>query len=245
MSATAFIKEIIPPSVNDAITPRALGPWRSALRLSVPVALGFFPVGVAFGVYALQVGLPWPVVLALSCFVFAGSSEFLAASMMAAHAPWASVVLTGISVNFRHVFYGLSVARVLPAGGMARRYNIATLCDETYAILAAQPAGGAAVSVRLGFLNHLYWTISVAVGVLLGSHVGQALKGIEFCLPALFAALCVEQWREGSPIGPMVLGAGLALGLCILAPQALLLGAVSGSAVGLTMFAAWRSRTTP
>ena len=75
-----------------------------------PILVGVIPLGIAFGVGAMASGLGLAAMQGLSSIVFAGSSQFVAAQMLAAGAPWVLVVLTIFVVNLRHALYSASVA---------------------------------------------------------------------------------------------------------------------------------------
>ena len=67
-----------------------------------PICLGYVPIGLAFGVLAQKVGLhPFEIGL-MSVLVFAGSSQFIGISMMAAGAAPGAIILTTFMVNLRH-----------------------------------------------------------------------------------------------------------------------------------------------
>ena len=66
------------------------------------------PLGVAFGVLVAQAGLAWWWTPVISGLVFAGSLEFLLLSLVIVAAPLATIALTTLLVNSRHVFYCLT-----------------------------------------------------------------------------------------------------------------------------------------
>ena len=181
--------------------------WSQALKLTLPILFAFFPIGLAFGFLDTEQGIPWPFVCLMSFLVYAGSSEFVAASMMSAGDPVLKVALTGFLINLRHVFYGLSVIGKIPEKGLVRSYLIATLSDETYALIASLPVEDRELSPKIALLNHVYWFGSVAVGTALGTAFNFPFKGLDFCLTALFAVLTIEQWHSLKKPGPFVIAA--------------------------------------
>jgi predicted branched-subunit amino acid permease len=98
------------------------GDTRAALTDTLPVGAGMIPLGVAFGILVTQAGLAWWWTPAISGLLFAGSLEFLLLSLMTAGAPLATIALTTLLVNSRHVFYCLTFPRSTypaePLGGL-------------------------------------------------------------------------------------------------------------------------------
>lgn len=221
--------------------PKPLSAIRAAFKLTMPIFMAFLPLGLAFGFIGQELGLPWYAMVMLSGLVYAGSSEFVAAAMMAAGETTMAVVFTSLLVNFRHVFYGLSVFDKIPATGLLRYYVIATLSDETYALIASMPSGGSenttefnrAQSIWIAVFNHAYWFVSVILGYLLHSGLDLQLPGLEFILTALFVVLTIEkakQLRKAFPFG-IALICGLVSWL--VAPKQMLVVAIMFSVVVL------------
>ena len=78
-----------------------------------PICLGYLPIGLAFGVLAQKAGLSPLQVALMSIFVFAGSSQFIAVSMLSAGASLAAIVATTFMVNLRHLLMSSSLAAKL------------------------------------------------------------------------------------------------------------------------------------
>jgi 4-azaleucine resistance transporter AzlC len=102
--------------------PRLSGDVRAALTDTLPVGAGMGPLGIAFGILVTQAGLPWWWTPVISGLVFAGSLEFLLLSLMTAAAPSATIAVTTLLVNSRHVFYGLTFPLQQVPGRFGRLY---------------------------------------------------------------------------------------------------------------------------
>ena len=90
---------------------------------------------------------------------------------------------------------------------------IYALTDETYSLLVAETTIDYDFSFWLSVLNHLYWVTGATLGVLVGHYFAFPIKGIEFCLTALFVVLTVEkavQIRQAFPFVIAILSAILA-----------------------------------
>lgn len=68
-----------------------------------PICLGYFPIGLAFGVVAQKAGITPVEIGLMSCLVYAGSAQFIAVSMLASGAGTFAVILTTFTINLRHL----------------------------------------------------------------------------------------------------------------------------------------------
>jgi len=166
------------------------------LRLTTPVGMGYVPAGFAYGVLALQAGLPVWVVLVMSLVVYAGAMQFAAVPMLAGAAGLPTVALTTLVINLRHVLYAIPLLDRLPKGRAAKAYVIAALTDETYSVLTTLPPERCrALGWRIALVNQGYWVLGTLLGVALGQQAARWIPHLDFALPALFVILAIEQYR--------------------------------------------------
>ena len=146
--------------------------FRFSLRQTVPVLCGYLFLGIAFGLLLQQAGYSWPWALLISCVVYAGSLQFVLVGMLGGgFASLLSVALTTLSVNSRHLFYGLSFLDTFRRMGRARPYMIFSLTDETYSLLCGVkiPDDLRADKVRLWMsaLDHGSWIAGSVIGAVM------------------------------------------------------------------------------
>lgn len=184
---------------------QASDPARLSLgALTMPVAMGYVPLGTVFGFLFVQAGGPWWLALVSSVVVYAGASQFMMIPMLAASMPLSTIALATLVINLRHVFYGLSLLERLPHRAALRAYLSFALTDETYSVITTLPAQTAPSRlVAVAALNQGWWLVGTALGALLGAQAQVTLKGLDFALCALFAVLAVEQWRSRSSAMPL------------------------------------------
>jgi branched chain amino acid efflux pump len=208
--------------------PSAPSQVRAALKDSIPVGLGFGPLGLAFGVFLTHSGLDWWWATLFTTLIYAGSFEFLLVGLVAALAPLATVALTAFLVNVRHVFYTLSFPLQRVRGRAGKTYSTFALTDEAYVLTTTEQARGwpgPRILWLQGFM-HLYWVASATTGALLGALIPDRVTGLDFALTALFAVLALDAIRDrrGDPATP-ILALLAALAARILLPGQLLLTA--------------------
>ncbi len=108
----------------------------AGLRAEVPILLGVIPFGMIYGVLALSAGLSVGAAQSMSAIVFAGSSQFIGATLIAAGAPGLVIVLTTLVVNLRHMLYSASVAPYVQKLRPGWKWLLAyLLTDEAYAVV--------------------------------------------------------------------------------------------------------------
>lgn len=173
------------------------------LKVTLPFMVGAAPFGVIFGALATAQGLSILQTMSLSLFVFSGSAQFVAISLMAVATPaWVIWTVTFI-LNLRHTLYAatlVSYVRHLPIGW--RLLLSAGLTDETFAAMEDRYR-------RLGVHRNSHWAFfaSIAamhanwncwtiVGITIGTQI-QWLEGsgLEFAVVATFIGMVVQKLR--------------------------------------------------
>lgn len=200
--------------------------FSNAFHHSIPILFSFIPLGFGFGYYGLQLGLPGYLVILMSMVIYAGSSEFLVATLLMKWVPAIDIIIAAALVNSRHIFYGLSVEKHYPKNWLQRFYMIHALTDETYSILATKKDTDYRFSFWLSVLNHAYWVSGVSLGVLTGHFASIKIEGLEFCLTALFIVLTMEKAYQIKKFFPFTLAIAAAIFSQYFFPKQMLLVAM-------------------
>lgn len=151
----------------------------------------------------------------MACLIFAGSAEFVVASMLTAPFNPVQVFLTVLVINARHLFYGLSMLERFRGQGAKRPYLIFAMCDESFSInfSARVPAGvdEGWFMTFVSLLDQLYWVVGCTLGSLFGSMVALEVEGVSFAMTALFTVIFVDQWQKDPVPASEVIGVVAAL----------------------------------
>lgn len=181
--------------------------WRNAFSLTFPVMMGYLPLGAVFGVLWIDAELAWYWAPLMSVIVYAGALQYLAVGMLAAGIGWIDLAVASLLVNFRHLFYGLSLYHLLPKGRLGRPYFIFGITDETYSLLSASgQVKDSKTGLQVVLLNQGYWVLGTLIGMVLARGLPAGLQGLDFALTALFTVLAVEQIRAKKDWGAVALG---------------------------------------
>ena len=181
-----------------------------AFRRTIPVLIGYLFLGIAFGILLQSAGYNFVWAILISVFVFAGSMEFALVGMLSGGVSFLTTAILTLSINSRHIFYGLSFIEKFKAMGKRGLYMIFSLTDETYSLLCSV-AVPSDMDEKRGFfmvavLNHLYWICGSALGGLIGQLIPFNSTGVEFAMTALFVVIFVEQWLESKNHVPALVG---------------------------------------
>lgn len=188
----------------------------TVFQSSLPVAFGYVPLGMAFGVLLVGLGYPWWWAPVMGLVIFAGSAQFLAVSLLAAGASAFDAFVATLLLNLRHVFYGLTVLDRYRGLGPGRFYAVFGLTDETFSLVAGSPPHSQDQRYVIGLtaLNQFWWVLGCAAGAWAGGALPFSTEGLAFSLTALFAVLLVEQLLKGFHLGALA-GAGLGALACL------------------------------
>ena len=204
-----------------------------------PICLGYLPIGLAFGVLAQKAGLtPFQVAL-MSLFVFAGSSQFIAVSMLAAGASFTAIVATTFMVNLRHLLMSSSLAAIL---GRESRLKLTFFAygvtDESFAVNYTRLSAGEWGLDRSLVVNqtaNLMWSVSTVAGVYFGHLIPAHALGIDYALTAMFICLLIFQLKNRIAILTAVMAGLLAMVLSLIIPgnAYIVLASMLAAAIGV------------
>lgn len=199
------------------------------LRVTVPVAMGYLPLGVAFGAYTVSLGFPAYLAPLTALVVFAGSIEFLLLGLVSAGAGVFQIALTTLLVNSRHIFYGFSYPTGLLRSPFARFYGPFALTDEAYALIniGVHPATQHELMVIQG-VSHFYWVGGAALGAAAGSFIPESYDGFDFALTGLFVLLFAGALRVTHHRAKILLAALASIAVGLLLPRDLFLVGAMG-----------------
>ncbi|MGI6557489.1 MAG: AzlC family ABC transporter permease [Limnochordia bacterium] len=220
------------------------------VRQAVPIMFGYGPIGVAYGVLARQAGLTLAQTVAMSIFVYAGSSQFIAAGMLGAGAGFLPVVSTTLLVNLRHLLMSAALSPHL--GGLRRSFLglfAFHITDETFALHSANLDRGPAhpwLLLGINLASYCTWVMSSLVGGLFGSILPDPARlGLDFALPAMFIALLVIQLKGSIHVLVGGVAAAVSVVVALLLPGNwnVVLASILAAGLGLVV-STWQSRSS-
>ncbi|MDH4610777.1 AzlC family ABC transporter permease [Pseudomonas sp. BN102] len=210
----------------------------------VPMIVGAIPFGIIFGTLAGGAGLSAWQAMGMSLLVFAGSSQFIAITLLSGGAGAAVVLLTTLVVNLRHALYSATLQPFVRHLPTRWRMPLAFwLTDEAFAVVQHRYAEkddsphkhwyflGAALAM------YLNWQLCTLVGVIFGQAVPNlAAWGLDFAMLATFIGIVVPMLRNRPQVAAALVAGAVALA-CQGLPYklGLMAAALSGIAVGVVL----------
>ncbi len=183
--------------------------WKQAWLASLPVMVGYIFVGIAFGLLMYSEGFSWVWAMATSVIVYAGSMQFVLVAFLSSGASLLTVALTTLTVNSRHLFYGISFIQRFKNMGIWKPYMIYSLTDETYSLLCLAQSRGEENPKYYLFVsvyNQLSWILGSILGALIGTFIPFNSTGIDFAMTALFVVIFIEQVIQSKSKLPGIIG---------------------------------------
>ena len=223
---------------------------RDGARAILPLSIGAFPFGLAYGVTVVESSMNDFVGWLASFIVLAGASQLAVSDLIDQGAPWFIIVGTGLVINARFMMYSGALAPAFSQFPRRWRIPLAHLMTDQAAVTSllynqAQADAGKrfAYYVGAGLSFAASWWIGTTVGVFIGATIPAELQ-IGFAAPLMFIALAVPSVRDRAAL----IAAAVGFSVTILAKDApmntgLLIGAGAGIAFG--MLAKMRGEATP
>ena len=169
----------------------------------MPIIVGYFPIGMAFGVYAVTAGLDWYWPVLIGLIQYSGAAQFFLVALLAENTAPLVILGTLLVLNMRHVFYGLPLLDALPTK------TCSTLSGDFLAHRRSLQCPNKphrrpkATSSLIGFWAYAAWNAGCLLGGLVGDTLSIPATSLGFSLTALFVILVIEQWRAHSTMLPI------------------------------------------
>ncbi len=217
--------------------------WQG-VKATFPLVVGATPFGIIFGALAVSGALTPNGTQAMSTIVFAGSSQFIALSLIGGGASLAVIIGTTFVVNLRHMLYSATLAPHFKR--LPQRWMIPLafwLTDESFVASAKFFNQTEDQELKKAYLlgSELFMYLNWQWVTWLGIKVGQAIPdpgawGLDFAMVVTFLGMLMPEIKN-RPTLAAALVAGLAalLGRNIPNQLGLLLAALLGIASGIAL----------
>lgn len=180
--------------------------WRGG-RDILPLIIAAIPFGIVYGAMGQSLGLTEWQVMGMSLFVYAGSAQFIAVTLMASAAAFPVVLLTVFIVNLRHLLYAASLMPVVDKVPALLRVPMAFwLTDESFAIAAARlrkkhndGAKFYAYYMGAALTMYLNWQLCTWIGITAGKQIPDMTRwGLDVAIVVAFIGIVVPSLERAS-----------------------------------------------
>ncbi|AIY06094.1 branched-chain amino acid ABC transporter permease [Planococcus sp. PAMC 21323] len=186
--------------------------FSAGLKAGTSIAIGYFPIALTFGLLAKTTGLSLVQATAMSIFVFAGASQYIALSLITAGVAPVVIVLNTFVVNIRHFLMTAALnEKVEPDDRWKKALYAFGITDETFSVLAIQKNKKITTAFAAGVIAIAYgsWVVFTSIGHLIGANLPQFLQAaMSIALYAMFIGLLVPSMRGNRKVVSLALIAG-------------------------------------
>jgi 4-azaleucine resistance transporter AzlC len=185
--------------------------FTQGVKACVPTIFGYLSIGFACGILSKSCGLTFAEAVGMSIFVYAGSSQFIASSMILSNASVISIIATIFFVNFRHLFMSAAIAPYFKKTSFLQNLSVGVLLtDETFLVAAAEGFNRKKINyfwmLGLNITAYLNWAIATGIGVMLGSIIPDyKVFGLDFALTAMFIGLMISSIKGSLKINKAII----------------------------------------
>lgn len=174
------------------------------IRDAIPLLGGYIPVGMSFGLIAVQSGFSLWESIIISTVLYAGASQFLFVAMYAAGAPLWLVISMTLLINARHLVYGPNIAPWV-TNSRWWPWLMHGLTDQIFALAHTRlpeidESQRVAWFAGAALLAWLSWILGTAIGGIAGAELIQRWPMLEsvlpFALPAMFIVLLAPRFAS-------------------------------------------------
>lgn len=209
-------------------------------RAILPLSIGVFPFGLAYGVTVVESALDDFVGLLASFIVLAGAAQLAIGDLIDQGAPWFVVIGTALVINARFMMYSGALAPMFSE--FPRRWRIplahfmtdqSTVTSVLYGQRERDPRHRFAYYVGAGVSFAASWWLGTIIGIVIGATIPPEFQ-VGFAAPLMFVALAVPSIRDRASLVAAAVGFSVTL-IAREAPMnsGLLIGAGCGIAFGM------------
>lgn len=183
-------------------------PFIAGLKSGIPIALGYIPIAIAFGILTSSEGLPLLTGVLLSLTVFAGASQFVAVNLMSLGAAAGEIILTTFILNFRHFLMSASLSQRLETRSslIGRSLISFGITDETFSIASVTDVNNqntlpSSFLAGLMLISFAAWNAGTWMGLLMGNILPDIIQNsMGIALYVMFIGLLVPSMKHSLPI---------------------------------------------
>jgi 4-azaleucine resistance transporter AzlC len=170
--------------------------FKEGLKAGIPIAVGYLPIAITFGLMTKAAGIPSYVGILMSLILYAGASQFVGINLLVLGAASWEIVLTTFILNLRHFLMSASLSQSLKPKSSKSLLPLISygITDETFTVASLNSKDKLDVYYLLGLniIAFSAWNIGTWCGLFLASGLPQSLKdSMGIALYAMFLGLLI------------------------------------------------------
>jgi 4-azaleucine resistance transporter AzlC len=191
---------------------KQISTFKTGVKAGFPIVIGYFPIGLAFGILSKTTGITLLESIMFSSIVYAGASQFMALTLIAAGTGPLGIILTTFLVNFRHFLMSASLSGKLQDKKTPLIPLIAFgITDETFSVASfSKEKLSPGFMMGLGIAAYSSWNFGTAMGFLIGSTLPESIQAsMGIALYAMFIALLTPMAKKSIKVASLAILSGI------------------------------------
>lgn len=187
------------------------GEFRQGVMQGLPIFMGYVPAAMAFGVLGTTTGFSISETTAMSVFVFAGASQFMALNLIQSGINIVEIIIATFVLNMRHLLMSTVLVKKIEGKRPLKSLVSFGITDETFVLstCGASGQGGSGGSYTIPAIRFAGLACTAYCGWVLGTVLGAVfanilppflMKGMGISLYAMFIALLVPTLKKSGKV---------------------------------------------
>lgn len=179
--------------------------FKKGVKTGLPIAIGYIPIAIAFGLLAKTAGIPAYIAILMSFLVFAGASQFISINLLAVGVSIGEIILTTFILNLRHFLMSASLSQKVDKNiNKPWRALLAFgITDESFAVSSLQEERSLGKFTILGInlIGFLAWNFGTWLGLIFATGLPEKIKGcLGIALYAMFIGLLLPSMKKAKTV---------------------------------------------
>lgn len=175
--------------------------FKSGLTAGIPIAIGYIPIAVTFGLLANSSGVPNYASLLMSLIVFAGASQFVGVNLLVLGSSYLEIIFTTFILNFRHFLMTASISQKLEENLSKKWLALLSfgITDESFMVASMRKEEKLPAKFVLGInlIAYASWNLGTWAGILLGTGLPESIQSsMGIALYAMFIGLLIPSIKK-------------------------------------------------
>ncbi len=177
----------------------------AGIKVGVPVAVGYIPIAVAFGLLARSFAIPNQITILMSFLIYAGASQFIGVNLLVLGASYSEIIITTFILNLRHFLMTAALSQRI-GEEVSRKWRALLafgVTDETFTVGALQRDNKMSKYFILGLntIAFFSWNVGTWIGLFFAPSLPNVVKvSMGIALYAMFIGLLVPNIRKARPV---------------------------------------------
>lgn len=178
--------------------------FKDGLIAGIPIAIGYIPIAIAFGLLAKATGVPDYASILMSFLIFAGAAQFIGVNLLALGASYPEIILTTFILNSRHFLMSASISQKIE-NNVSKKWLLPIsfgLTDETFTVASMRKEEKLSAKFMLGvnLIAFSSWNIGTWIGVFMGAGLPASVQeSMGIALYVMFIGLLIPSLKKARP----------------------------------------------